>query len=564
MDMKNNLLRAFAFLGALVVAGVPAGAQQAPAAPAEPQAPASVFGEQIEVRVVNVEAVVTDKKGNRVSNLQPSDFRLMVDGKEVSIEYFTEILGGLAVEGPSQEAPVQGLPGITPGSPVGTSYLVFVDDFFSVSARRNEVLRKLKEDIARLGPEDRMAIVAFDGRSLKMLTTWSRNERDLRRALDDAALRRAYGLERVTELRRMETSRSLGINQGLGPRAAFADRLDFDEREYALRLTNQIQRVVSATVSTLRGFASPPGRKVMILLSGGWPANPSQYVVNSPVRQVFEGELPENRELYQPLTDTANRLGYTIYTVDVPGLDTEATNATASSVPSQSNSNIFREQEVQSTLQYVAEETGGRALINSARLQAFETSETDTRSYYWIGFTPPWQGNDQRHTVKVEVRNAGLGLQVRSRDSFLDLSRRAETSMMVESAMLFGSGPGAAKLPLKLGEPVAAGRREMEVPLTIAIPVDAVTAVPIDGKFVAELELRVAAMDEQGNPSEMPLIPIRLSFPSQPTAGKFLPYSVKLRLRRLENHLVLGLFDPNSSNILTAEADVKPPKKGKG
>jgi hypothetical protein len=248
----------------------------------------------------------------------------------------------------------------------------------------------------------------------------------------------------------------------------------------------------------------------------------------------------------------------------VPGLDTEATNATASSVPSQSNSNIFREQEVQSTLQYVAEETGGRALINSARLQAFETSETDTRSYYWIGFTPPWQGNDQRHTVKVEVRNAGLGLQVRSRDSFLDLSRRAETSMMVESAMLFGSGPGAAKLPLKLGEPVAAGRREMEVPLTIAIPVDAVTAVPIDGKFVAELELRVAAMDEQGNPSEMPLIPIRLSFPSQPTAGKFLPYSVKLRLRRLENHLVLGLFDPNSSNILTAEADVKPPKKGKG
>lgn len=561
--MKNSLLRALAFLGVLAMAGVPAGAQQAPAAPAEPQAPASVFGEQIEVRVVNVEAVVTDKNGNRVSNLQPSDFRLVVDGKEVPIEYFTEILGGLAVEGPSQEAPVQGLPGITPGSPVGTSYLVFIDDFFSVAARRNEVLRKLRDDIARLGSEDRMAIVAFDGRSLKMLTTWSRNERDLRRALDDAMVRRAYGLERVTELRRMESSRSLGVNQGLGPRAAFADRLDFDEREYAQRLTGQIQRVVSATISTLRGFASPPGRKVMLLLSGGWPANPSQYVVNNPVRQVFEGELPENRELYQPLTDTANRLGYTIYTVDVPGLDTEAVNAAAAG-PARVNTNIFREQEVQSTLQYVAEETGGRALINSARLQAFETPETDTRSYYWIGFTPPWQGNDQRHAVKVEVRNAGLGLEVRSRDSYYDLSRKAETSMRVESAMLFGSGPGAAKLPVKLGEPVATGRREMEVPLTIAIPVDSLTAVPLDGKYVAELELRVAAMDEQGNPSEMPLIPIRLSFPSQPAAGKFVPYSVKVRLRRLENHLVLGLFDPNSNNILTAETDVKPPKKGKG
>ena len=39
------------------------------------------FGEVIDVRVVNVEVVVTDRDGNRVAGLQPGDFRLRVDGE---------------------------------------------------------------------------------------------------------------------------------------------------------------------------------------------------------------------------------------------------------------------------------------------------------------------------------------------------------------------------------------------------------------------------------------------------------------------------------------------------
>ena len=47
-------------------------------------------------------------------------------------------------------------------------------------------------------------------------------------------------------------------------------------------------------------------------------------------------------------------------------------------------------------------------------------------------------GDDARHSVKVEVRRPGL--EVRSRGDYLDSSRRAEVSMAVESALLFGSG----------------------------------------------------------------------------------------------------------------------------
>ena len=50
-----------------------------------------VFGEEIDVRVVNVEAVVTDRDGKRVTGLRPEDFRLRVDGKELPVEYFSEV-----------------------------------------------------------------------------------------------------------------------------------------------------------------------------------------------------------------------------------------------------------------------------------------------------------------------------------------------------------------------------------------------------------------------------------------------------------------------------------------
>src|SRR5688572_16736038 len=122
-------MRSFRFALALLTAAVPAAAWQPPPA-AEP--PPSIFGEQIEVRVVNVEVVVTDKEGNRVSGLAPSDFVLKVDGKPVPVEYFSEVRGGQAIA-PGAAASgetLPGLPTLAPGSAVGTSYLVFIDDFF--------------------------------------------------------------------------------------------------------------------------------------------------------------------------------------------------------------------------------------------------------------------------------------------------------------------------------------------------------------------------------------------------------------------------------------------------
>jgi hypothetical protein len=296
----------------------------------------------------------------------------------------------------------------------------------------------------------------------------------------------------------------------------------------------------------------------MLLLAGGWPFSPSDYVVNNPNRPILDRDVPRGDELFRPLADTANRLGYTIYPMDVPGVESGSSADASQAGPSVTGLNI-REQEHEASLQWVAQQTGGRALLNSLANDALNAVESDTRSYYWLGFTPSWQGNDKRHKVEVDVTHPGF--KVRAREDFLDLSRKGEVSMQVESAMLFGNAPDSVALPMKLGPPTITGRREMEVPLALAIPVSAITFVPVNGKYTAELELRISAVDASGAKAPVPVIPFTVTTATQPAAGKAVKYETKIKMRRMIHHLTVAVFDPLSGKILIAQTDVAPPPK---
>jgi len=535
---------------------------QSPGASSEP---VSTFGDIVEVRVVNLEVVVTDAVGKRVAGLGRGDFRLRIDGKEVPIHYFTEVLEGQAVApaaaGPEAEATSRAM---AEAGPVGTHYLVFIDDLFSLRVRRDEVLRSLKDEVARLGPEDRMAIVAYDGRRLERLCPWSRSAAELVAALDTATARKAHGIEQIADLNAMEASRRLSTNlpaigtQQNAPESstlggAGTRPLDLDQIGYAQQVTDRVERAVMAAVSTLRAFAAAPGRKVMLLLAGGWPYSPGAYASNS-FGPIYDPRLPWSKEIFAPLTDTANRLGYTIYPVDVPGL--EAVGPDASRPDSSVGEWDVRENEIHSSLSYIASRTGGLALINAGRRTALSRAQADTQSYYWLGVSPSWRQNDQRHRMEVEVLRPGL--KARSRHSVLDQSRQTEVTMMVEHALLFG-GAGTAKMALQVGKPARSGRKEMELPISLAIPLSSITVLPVGGKYATDLELRFAAMDEHGDRSDIPLIPLHLTFNTPPPAGEgHIRYDTQLKLRRIEQHVIATLFDPLSGKITTAEIDVAP------
>jgi VWFA-related protein len=540
------LLVLLGLLGALTP--TPAPAQQ------QPSPLPGVFGEVLDVRVVNLEVVVTDKNGIPIAGLGPQDFRLIVDGEEVEIDYFSEVRGGVAVrEAAEAEAAVPGVPQLAPGSPVETSYLVFIDDFFSVSVDRNRVLDSLAQDLALVEPEDRMAVVAFDGRELEMLTTWTSSVDQLERVFERAKERPAWGLQRVAERRQARLDESLSIQSLVGVNLDEAtgfrsplDRtyLEPQERFYVERLAEQLDKSVAAAAATLRSFAKPPGRKVMLILSGGWPFFPVDYLYSNFNRLILDRQGLDGDDLYGRLVDTANLLGYTLYPIDVPGLDRETVDGTVDNVPDQqlfSNDSFLREQEVHFTLKRLAETTGGRAFINANRLNALEQVVSDTRTYYWLGFTPARQWDDQRHDVKIELTSPEF--RVRSREGFLDSSRQREVTMAVESTLLFGNAKKA-------------GRKRLDVPLTVVVPLDTITFIPSGENFVSQLELRIAVVDEDGLRAEIPIIPIALQTPTEPEAGQLGRYETSLRLRNKDHQAVVALYDTASGKILSSSVAI--------
>ncbi|HEV7784501.1 MAG TPA: VWA domain-containing protein [Thermoanaerobaculia bacterium] len=544
-------------------------AQKTPPRPQEEP----VFGASVDVRVVNVEVVVTDKDGNRVKGLKPGDFRLKVDGKPVPVDYFSEIFGGQSVAPPAAAggtAPVAAaVPGVEPGGAVGTSYLVFIDDYFPTEIRRNEVLKALKNDLARLGPEDRMAIVAYDGGRLAMVSNWSQSQAALARAFDQAMARHARGLDRIVELKRFSSDQSFAGGTVSTSAPNFPDSgglpldlnarmdnsgLNLAERAYGETLLRQVEGVVNAAARTLRTFASPPGRKVMLLLDGGWPFSIQSFIradnPSSASREFKDGET-----LFRSLTSTANLVGYTIYPVDVPGTSDAANDASVEGSTG-SGAVTFRDQENKGTLEFVALETGGKDLRNGNRLVALTEVAADTRSYYWLGFSPTWEHNDARHKVDVTVDKPGL--RVRSRESFLDLSKKSEVTMMVESALLFGNVPGSIVLPMRLGTPTKT-RKGTEIPITLGLPADVVTLVQVGNKYAAHAELRFAASDKNGNDSELPVVPLDITADHPARPGGFIKYETKLTLKGDANHLVAAVYDPVSGKVATAETDLTLP-----
>lgn len=554
------------------------------------------FSDEIDVRVLNLEVAVTDKDGGHVDGLTPDDFRLTVDGNVVPIEYFSEIRHGSAVElAPAETLAVPQtatatVPTVTPGEVVGTSFLLFVDNYFGQARDRKIVLENMIDTVSRLGPKDRMAVVSFNGRKLELVGNWETSHPAIVRNLRKAFEARAGGLDRRAELSRF----AFDINR---PGAdLIQESLENSKVEYIRLLSRQVDSVIKAATSAMRAMAKPPGRKVMLLTSGGWPDDPTLYTVGLDAQISYRTKRFSPKQAFDDLAGTANKLGYTIYTIDMAGRQTQravdAGNAEMvgddfrQAVPSTDaggppgpgsgepapgpeelamqriddeilsfEQTVGREHTVEAPLISLARETGGEAMLNSFRRTALPRTLESTSSYYWLGYTPTWARDDKAHKVKVEVLRPGV--KTRSRRSFRDLSRKSEVTMMVESNLLFATDLRGHSLEASLGEPKKK-RKKLELPVTLKIPMDELLMVPVAGGFQANLELRVAVVDSEGGRSEIPVIPVQIGGPTKPPPGAHAIYDTKLVLRPVQQQLALVLYDTAGEKMLSTSVDFDP------
>lgn len=513
-----------------------------PCASQEPLDLPGVFSEVIDVRVINVEVVVTDEEGSPVHGLGRDDFRLLVDGAERDIDFWSEIREGEPTGGDA------------PADTHSTSYLLFIDDAFTLSRDRDRVLDELVRDLSHLGPRDRMAVVAFDGRELTQLSPWTRSRRVLAGALRAARARPADGRRRQRERR---------FNDLAGGGVA-GRTLSGIQHRYAARLGNQIQRAVMAAVASLRSFASPPGRKVMLILSGGWPVSPAEYAITrgSYVEEAIEGAYDAGvlgyEALYGPLVDTANLLGYTLYPVDVAGIAGRIDPEIPVGLLSEAGDRSFtgRRGNLHAGMRFLAEKTGGLAVIRETRARALQEVAADTRSYYSLGFRVDRDADGGRHDLAVEVQRPGL--EARARQSFVDMSRHTDMTLMTESALLFGNPASALPAQLRFGPSEPAGGGLVRLGVEVGFPVDGIPLARSAGRYTADLPVRIVGMDERGVRLAPRETTVHIELERPPRPGELYWYSSELEIEPCWHRIVAGVFDPKSGRIYSSAAEIVP------
>ncbi len=528
----------------LTLAWAQAVGAQPPSRPSGAPAPDLVFGDEIDVRVVNLEVVVEDRSGARVHGLEAEDFRLFVGGVEVEIDYFTEILENRAVESGGEAAP----PAVGEGAAVATNYLLFVDDDHTHVTFRRPVVRGFANQLANLAPRDHVAVVVQSRRRLRVLSPFTTDRRRTRVALEELERGRPFGgllrsprlidQSRVAENREDGSPSSSRVDEDLTSVAADLPYASMDLPSAASEartesLARNLEFSVTAVSSTMRSLDAPEGRKVLLLVAGDWPVG-SFRLAGGGIG------LRSDWNILDALIDTANVVGYTVYPVD-----------------QQTRPSLARWQ----NLRRIARGTGGRAYLAGANLGALGRASEDTSNYYWLGFVPEYRRDDHAHDVRVELRRSGL--RVRSRSGYVDLSRRAEADMETQGRLLFPGAtrtPGEPALRVDIGEPEPTGpfRRKMLAPVTVHIPVGHFPAFPFEGRYLSRLELRFAAVDRHGQQARIPVIPLSLGGGTRPAPDAVVPYETVLTLRRRLHDLLVSVRDPVSRQTVSAWIRIGP------
>jgi VWFA-related protein len=490
------------------------GFRQAPPAQVQPdrQMPAVTF--RLEINYVEVDAVVVDKRGEFVSDLQQGDFQVLEDGKPQAISAFG--LVRIPLERP--EAPLFVSQPIEPDVQSnirpfnGRVYLLVLDELHTSPLHSLWVRAAAKKFIqTSVGANDVAAVVSTQGTANQEFTG---NKRLLLAAVDrfmGNALQSAT-LNRIDEYN-MRRQQPGGVAGGL------TDPEDAHRAHNASSTLDSI-RLLSDFMAGVRGR-----RKAMVLFSEGIDYNITDVFNNPGATQVIR----DSREAIA----AATRANVSVYTVDPRGLTSLAgIDASTQGSPSDADPGlrldaVGMQNEVrlqQDSLRTLADETGGFASINSNDFAgAFDRIQRDNSSYYVLGYYPTNERRDGRFR-RLEVRVNRPGLVVRARKGYAAPSGKPAAARPVGAQDgtppilrdLFGSPlpiPGirltAAAAPFKGSGDNATVR------LFVEVDGRDIGFKEKDGKYEGALDLAVVAVDSQSGKSKGGLH-FALKMPLQP------------------------------------------------
>lgn len=479
---------------------------------------------RITTNLVQFDTVVTDKKGQQITDLQPDEFEVYINGKRQTITNFSYVVAQPGAQPvPAQPAPRTGdkaapyVPParIKPGDIRRTVALV-VDDLgtsFEDMLYVRKALTKFVDE--QMQPGDLVAVMRTSA-GMGALQQFTSDKNLLRRAIERvrwnplgrAGISAFASIEPPTpSIGKQNRAGGGGGDDGNDRRA---DEAKSDASEQADQLREEIFSVgtLGALNFIVRGMDELPGRKSIVMFSGGFELLNRRELGNS-------SRVLDN---IRRLVDLANRASVTVYTVDARGLpvlgltasDNTADRSTVQ-IFDQLNSRSSQYFNSQEGLNYLAEKTGGLFMHDSNDFSgAVARVLDDQKGYYLIGFRPDesifaTERNGRRRFNDLDVKVKRAGLRVRSRSGFLgvpDAEARPASSTRIQQLVRALSSPfSSGDVPLRLTS-LLGGSRANGAVVTSLMHIDMhnvkFTDEP-DGWHKAVIDLIALTFGEQGN-----------------------------------------------------------------
>lgn len=412
---------------ATTLLAVSAAAQDAPT-PVPSSTPEDVV--KISTSLIQVDVSVTGKDGRPITDLKPSEIRVFENGKERKVSGLSFVAGepaGSTAASPSTSknpaVPILPGPKLAPDQ-VRRTIAIVVDDvtlsFQSVDYVRT-VLRKFVDQQMQDG--DLVAIVRSSG-GMGVLQQFTSDKRQLYAAIEKIRWN-AVANGRIGAFAPIEAPLDTPQTPAIPGAEPVDEQRTLDEIQQEnldLRANIFAAGSLGALNYVIRGMADMPGRKSVLMLSEGFA--------------LFEreegGGITGGRVLdaIRTITDSANRAAVVVYTLDPRGLEVPMFNAEddTSGWDSDDLSNKIQQrsellQNTQDGLRFLAEQTGGFAIVNNNNLSKGIRKILDDQSYYLVAYEPDDSSFDPQKLRynKIEIKVTRPDARVRYRRGFFNI-----------------------------------------------------------------------------------------------------------------------------------------------
>ncbi len=425
---------------------------------------------RVTVNLVQVDAVVTDKKGQLVTDLTAEDFEILQDKQPQQISNFsfvsiasrsTSSRDATTVGELSPKGAVQRPPTALRVDQVKRT-IAFVADGLGLSWESTrgvrDALGKFVDE--QMQPNDLVAVLRTGG-GIGALQSFTSDKRQLRAAVarlkwNPLGRRGADAFSMPDDLSGYPDGQTSDLPPGATEDMMSTQRLDILRGEVRSRNEEGMgfeidqsreQYFLVGTLGALgyilEGLRNLPGRKSLVLFS------------DSVGVLAAEGKSERVVEGLRQVADQANRASVVLYTIDPRGVQhlgvTAATSLTESDPYIVTNSRKLEYFQGQSGLGFLAYETGGLFVASANEVSgAIGRVMDDQKGYYLIGYRPPEEIFD-RSFHKIEVRVKRPGLRVRSRSGFAGVADKAPQPEQTDRLLAALTSPfGADAVRLKL------------------------------------------------------------------------------------------------------------------